>query len=516
MRPTYAIGGHVGSCTLKSCRFAPTLNISGLCARHGHGEKYYKPHSLRRVEKKSQCKPGFPFCRPSRDRLYIKACVVEPFISFIHFVQPVAPERFQFCLLRARKNLEMHDFKRFLRHRSDYSMRPGCRTPLPNGNWRSQPRLPIGCLRARRTLSSATRLTTVTANSPLESADSVSATSRNRCPCTMGRTRLRRGHPEFSVGRAIVDEVGPPIAEGRAQKGDTKVFEYQSVWPHRAFVELRLAAEELEAPAPGLNARDRGSLIHSTLERFWREVRSQESLIARTDIPQASRDPVVWAIERFEQRRGAALSERFAQLERRRLAQLATDWLEVEKLREPFEVVEPEGEREAEVGGIRFRLKLDRIDRLQDGSDVIVDYKTSPRTTKVWDGDRLRTLHLRLELQFAQQRSISRLHSRRRRPESEFTVHGHLYLRAGLHQRVSILLGVSTLAPQDLRRTFARYDGPFTTGADSTLARAFGNHDAAALAQCIGAAPPPDIRNDRGVHPQNTFDLAHPLQIKLK
>ncbi len=187
---------------------------------------------------------------------------------------------------------------------------------------------------------------------------------------------------------SMVDEQGPPLPEDAVQGGGVKVFEYQAACPFRAFVELRLGAEDLESPVPGLDAARRGTLVHWTLERFWSEVRSQEALLTRTDIPEVIRECAAWAVGRLEERRGAPLPERFAQLERQRLERLTAEWLELEKQREPFEVLEPETDREAEVGGIQFRLRFDRTDRLRAGGDVIVDYKTSPRTTKAWEGDR--------------------------------------------------------------------------------------------------------------------------------
>jgi len=190
------------------------------------------------------------------------------------------------------------------------------------------------------------------------------------------------------VVERIIDEQGPPVAENSQQRGGVKVFEYQAACPFHAFVEIRLAAEDLDSPEPGLDPGSRGTLVHSTLERFWQEVRTQEALRRRTDIPDVIREAARSAIARLEARRGAPLPERFAQLERRRLEQLAAEWLEIEKQREPFEVMQPEGEQEAEVGGIRFRLKIDRVDRLRDGSDVIVDYKTSRPSVSEWDGDR--------------------------------------------------------------------------------------------------------------------------------
>lgn len=186
----------------------------------------------------------------------------------------------------------------------------------------------------------------------------------------------------------IVDEQGPPLGEEAWQRGGTRVFQYQAACPFRAFVELRLGAEDLEAPAPGLNARQRGTLVHAALEEFWNEVRTHEALCNRPDIIDAVRRAVALAIQRFEEDRGASLPERFAALERRRLERILTDWLELEKRREPFEVIKPEGERDAEVGGIHFRVKIDRIDRIAGGRDVIIDYKTGTSSVRTWETER--------------------------------------------------------------------------------------------------------------------------------
>jgi probable DNA repair protein len=83
----------------------------------------------------------------------------------------------------------------------------------------------------------------------------------------------------------IVDEVGPPLAEEAWARGGTRVFQYQAACPFRAFVELRLGAEDLEVPVPGLDARQRGTLIHAGLEEFWTEVRTQEALCTRRGGP---------------------------------------------------------------------------------------------------------------------------------------------------------------------------------------------------------------------------------------
>ena len=59
-----------------------------------------------------------------------------------------------------------------------------------------------------------------------------------------------------------------------------------------------------------------------------------------------------------------------------------------DKQREPFEVLPPDEERYVEVSGIRARVKIDRIDRLRDGREDIIDYNTVPKGLRDWDSAR--------------------------------------------------------------------------------------------------------------------------------
>jgi len=184
----------------------------------------------------------------------------------------------------------------------------------------------------------------------------------------------------------LIDELAPPIESW--DRGGTKVFLFQAACPFRAFAELRLGAETLEVPAPGLDARRRGTLVHTALEEFWKEVRTHDDLCARDDIADVIRASVRTAIERLRGYSGREIPQRFAELEYRRLERLLGDWLEIERQRSAFEVVQPEGERYADLGGIHVRIRPDRIDRLPDGSELIIDYKTRQTSVNEWTTER--------------------------------------------------------------------------------------------------------------------------------
>jgi len=82
-------------------------------------------------------------------------------------------------------------------------------------------------------------------------------------------------------------------------------------------------------------------------------------------------------------------------LELRRLEGILSSPLEVELSRAPFEIIEVEARKRIEIGGHELLARVDRLDRLENGSLVVVDYKTgaSPNVSS-WFSDRPRDVQI--------------------------------------------------------------------------------------------------------------------------
>ncbi|HLE65991.1 MAG TPA: PD-(D/E)XK nuclease family protein [Burkholderiales bacterium] len=175
---------------------------------------------------------------------------------------------------------------------------------------------------------------------------------------------------------SFTDEKAPPVASARI-RGGTRVLADQAACPFRAFARWRLAAEGLEEPAAGPDAMARGQLLHELMRGLWEEARTRDALDGDLD-PLIERAAAAAVKE-------AGLEGRFAELERARLCRLAREWLEVERKRGGFEVVSLEERREIGVSNLAFSGRIDRMDRLPDGSHLLIDYKTGSRLSpRMW------------------------------------------------------------------------------------------------------------------------------------
>ena len=181
----------------------------------------------------------------------------------------------------------------------------------------------------------------------------------------------------------------PPLSEAQAKGGST-VFKLQAACPFRAFAELRLGARAIRQAEIGLDARARGSLMHRALEKVWEALDSSGQLasINTETLQTLVEDRVGEAVAEVARRYPRTFTKRFREMEAERLCRQIHEWLEREKLRQPFKVVEREESHEITVGQLTVRLRIDRIDELEDGRRIVIDYKTGEVAASQWFGDR--------------------------------------------------------------------------------------------------------------------------------
>jgi exodeoxyribonuclease-5 len=67
----------------------------------------------------------------------------------------------------------------------------------------------------------------------------------------------------------VEDHQAPAVEEGGHVTGGTGLLKAQAVCPAWAFYQYRLHAKALKEPVDGLDAMDRGNLVHQVLEGFW-------------------------------------------------------------------------------------------------------------------------------------------------------------------------------------------------------------------------------------------------------
>ena len=196
---------------------------------------------------------------------------------------------------------------------------------------------------------------------------------------------LQRHRP---VLEAFVDDTAPAVPVGRAS-GGARVVELQAWCAFRAQAELRLGARPLDQVSPGIDARERGTLLHKALETLWGEFGSQRGLMAVAE--EALRERVFVALDRLSVPLLQGASPHRARLLRievdiatRKLRHL----LALERERQPFRVLErPEYAETYTAAGLTLDLKIDRIDLLEpEGGEVVIDYKTghSAQASKWW------------------------------------------------------------------------------------------------------------------------------------
>lgn len=162
--------------------------------------------------------------------------------------------------------------------------------------------------------------------------------------------------------------------------GGYRFLKDQAECPFRSFANHRLNTQREEFPELDFDHQERGVLVHKALEIFWRQTRTHAALLKlqREDrLEKMVENAVQTALKKYESK--FSRQNLFCQLELQRVRRLTLDWLNEEMQRSPFEVVDLEKEDELKISGLKIRLRIDRIDKTEDGKIALIDYKTGAK-----------------------------------------------------------------------------------------------------------------------------------------
>jgi ATP-dependent helicase/nuclease subunit B len=181
----------------------------------------------------------------------------------------------------------------------------------------------------------------------------------------------------------------PPLPTSDVHGGAT-LLKLQAACGFLAFAQLRLNASEPDDSGLGLDAAEGGSLLHAVLQHLWTTIHTQQELASlskeeRSELLQYSIEKA-FADQSLHPTSG--WDNAYLTLLRERLHRLLLPWLDVELARAPFTVVDTERKETIAVGPLTLTVRIDRIDKVANGT-LLIDYKTgSVASPAQWKGDR--------------------------------------------------------------------------------------------------------------------------------
>ena len=172
----------------------------------------------------------------------------------------------------------------------------------------------------------------------------------------------------------------PPLTDDETVTGGATTINYQRSDPFAAFAYGRLGIRPIPAIASGLPPNVRGNIIHRALNALYRDRPEQgvieEGVLRELDgsLPRIHRHAFAWLESRAD-----PVMRQLLELEKARVANLLRSVAELDLARSDFGIAELELPVTLELGKVRIRMRIDRIDRTPSGELIIIDYKTGQR-----------------------------------------------------------------------------------------------------------------------------------------
>lgn len=184
----------------------------------------------------------------------------------------------------------------------------------------------------------------------------------------------------------IIDSDRIPFAENELAgiRGGTDILKNQSHCPFKAFAKHRLNAGDLPTPEYGLSSQIQGIVLHNALKALWDEISSSQKLksMIEGDRLRTIIDPIVE--EALKSLNTESTPKALIEIERIRLSKMLLNDARLEAERGDFVVLKTEAGTTNSIAGLNIEVRPDRLDRLSDGTQAVLDYKSGVCSRNDW------------------------------------------------------------------------------------------------------------------------------------
>ncbi len=188
---------------------------------------------------------------------------------------------------------------------------------------------------------------------------------------------------------SINEEFIVPLINEELLTGGTALLSNQAKCPFKAFAEHRLQAKPLPQATEGIDAKERGTVLHRIMELLWQKLQSQTALftLSEHELELMIEQTIINALNDATKTSSDEPATLIQDIELIRLKRLIVHTLRWEKQRPSFTINALEQAYTIDLAGLQIKVRVDRLDSVAENTWVI-DYKSTLPASKPWNEER--------------------------------------------------------------------------------------------------------------------------------
>lgn len=171
-----------------------------------------------------------------------------------------------------------------------------------------------------------------------------------------------------------------PLNDTEKNIGTYQLKEFQTCH-FKSFAKFRLKLAELEMPSLGLNAKEKGIIVHEALQRYYTENKD----ITLTDIKHEQLNKNIRELLTYYlSKKPLSGNNEYITTTTTIISQAIVEFINLDATRPKFTVKATESKHKITISDINIRCIIDRIDEVATGKYILIDYKTGATSPSHW------------------------------------------------------------------------------------------------------------------------------------